>query len=146
MEEHLDSNQDYQNLIISSKNLSFSYCKDLIENTVSGLPLEGLNSNVEILFLIDDLVEQIQEIIRDNLLDLRRKLSGHSETSFCFKKILDSNEDRWSFVLEKMAQRITRLNKLTEKSIFQLMKVLEKMVRTELGKTFHRIKSCMDFE
>ena len=108
---------------------------------------EPSSSNVNLLLVLDDLMEDMRSIVKKQLISLNKSLRGLENTKYCFdRKIIPLFGDIWSATLEKTATRIIKLSSLTENSRHQMLTFLAKSVKGTIGKLFHQIRVCLDLE
>ena len=143
MEEFSDSYQEYRTQIQSAKKKAFTFCKNLID--ALDLSFEGPISNVDLLLLIDDLMEQMSQGVMSHLSQLKRTLKSHPDGDYCVERMVLRNfEIVWSGTLTKIAGKITRLSHLTETNVYQMLNFLEKSVKATINKLFFRIQECLE--
>jgi len=149
MENLSDPYQEYRNQVQSIKNITIALCKDLLESTdiSSEEYRKKSTSNVDLLLILDDLMDEMRSIVKKQLINLNKSLRGLDNTKYCFdRKIIPLFANLWSATLEKTAIKIIKLSSLTEKNRYQMITYLAKSVNGTIGKLFHQIRVCLELE
>lgn len=130
--------------LASSRRTAITLCKDVINDADDNMTVEGGYSNANLLYLLEDLMDMTRDIALNQLQLFRNEVQkSHPETKICASKISRKLEERWEEDMVEIAQKITRLNLLTEEAAHQVMRNIERTVSKRISKLYFQLQTCL---
>ena len=141
---NFESIEEYTELIYQKKKIIFTLISNSVTSILNEITITGAFSNADLLFLIDDVITNLNSIIELQFKQLAGDFEDQEKkVKYCINEIVTQLEDKADIIREKNAMKITKKSFISENSVFKSLTSLEKDFKSVVSKLMYQFNQCL---